>query len=131
MSGEKYLDVLPRRYKFSTCAEKGSITGGTKMPIRRYVEEGVFSSEALSVMGKAFEAAIWTLGPECDETKREAVAKFIIQLARNDDSLDVAILHRRAVTEFGSPIRAVLINDLGYGLPPPSGAESAGERGAE
>jgi hypothetical protein len=47
------------------------------MPIRRYVGEGVFSSEALSVMGKAFEAAIWTLGPECDEVKREAVARFI------------------------------------------------------
>jgi hypothetical protein len=101
-----------------------------KMPIRRYVGEGVFSSDALSVMGKALEAAIWTLGPECDETKREAVAKFIIQLARNDDSLDVAILHRRAVAEFGSPIRAVLINNLGYGLPP-SHAGSVGERGAE
>ena len=101
------------------------------MPIRRYVGEGVFSSEALSVMGKAFEAAIWTLGPECDEAKREAVAGFIIQLARNDGSLDVATLHRRAVAEFGSPIRAVLINDLGYGLPPPSGAGSVGERGAE
>ena len=100
------------------------------MPIRRYVREGVFSSDALSIMGKAFEAAIWTLGPECDGAKREAVAKFIIQLARNDDSLDVAILHRRAVAEFGSPIRAVLINDLGYGLPPPH-AGSVGERGAE
>ena len=81
------------------------------MPIRRYVEEGVFSSEALSVMGKAFQAAIWTLGPECDETKREAVAKFIIRLARNDDSLDLATLHRRAVAEFGIPIMAVLINN--------------------
>ena len=100
------------------------------MPIRRYVGEGVFSSEVLSVMGEAFEAAIWTLGPECDEAKREAVAGFIIQLARNDGSLDVATLHRRAVAEFGSPIRAVLINNLGYGLPP-SHAGSVGERGAE
>jgi hypothetical protein len=57
------------------------------MPIRRYVEEGVFSSEALTVMGKAFEAAMWSLGTECGETKREAVAKFIIRLARNDGSL--------------------------------------------
>ena len=47
------------------------------MPIRRYVENGVFTSDALSAMSKAFEAAIWTLGPESDETKREAVAKFI------------------------------------------------------
>ena len=99
------------------------------MPIRRYVEEGVFSSEALSVMGKAFQAAIWTLGPECDETKREAVAKFIIRLARID-SLDLATLHRRAVAEFGIPIMAVLINNPGHGLAP-SSAGSVGERGAE
>jgi hypothetical protein len=88
------------------------------MPIRRYVEEGVFSSEALLVMGKAFQAAIWTLGPECDETKREAVAKFIIRLARIDRSLDLATLHRRAVAEFGIPIMAVLINNPGHGLAP-------------
>jgi hypothetical protein len=100
------------------------------MPIRRYVEEGVFSSEALSVMGKAFQAAIWTLGPECDETKREAVAKFIIRLARIDRSLDLATLHRRAVAEFGIPIMAVLINNPGHG-PAPSSAGSLGERGAE
>jgi hypothetical protein len=101
-----------------------------KMPIRRYVGEGVFSSEDLTVMGKAFEAAIWTLGPQCDETKREAVAKFIIQLARRDDSLDAATLRRRAVAEFGNPLMAVLFNDSGRGLAP-SGAGSVGERGAE
>jgi hypothetical protein len=75
------------------------------MPIRRYVGEGVFSSEALSVMGKAFEAAIWTLGPECDETKREAVAKFYgrrmkaIRSALRDESakLDAARLVARLV----------------------------------
>ena len=86
------------------------------MPIRRYVEEGVFSSEALTVMGKAFEAAMWSLGTECGETKREAVAKFIIRLARNDGRLDGATLHRSAVAEFGSPITAVLINNPRHGL---------------
>jgi hypothetical protein len=91
------------------------------MPVRRYVEEGVFSSEVLSVMSKAFAAVMWSLGTECGETKREAVAKFIIQLARNDGSLDAATLHRRAVAEFGSPIIAVLINNPGHGLAP-SGA---------
>jgi hypothetical protein len=98
------------------------------MPIGRYVGEGVFSSDALSVMGKAFEAAIWTLGPECDETKREAVAGFIIQLARNDGSLDVATLHLRAIAEFGSPIMAVLINNPGRDLAPDG---AGGERGAD
>jgi hypothetical protein len=98
------------------------------MPIRRYVEEGVFSSEALTVIGKAFEAAIWTLGPECDEMKREAVARFIIQSARNDGSLDVTTLHRRTVAAFSDPIVAVLINE------PPAGGtlRGANERlGAE
>jgi hypothetical protein len=92
------------------------------MPIRRYLGEGVFSSEALSAMGKAFEAAIWTLGPKCDEARREAVARFIIQTAQNDGSLDVATLHRRAVAAFADPIRAVLINEGKHDLAPPLGA---------
>ena len=86
------------------------------MSIGRYVGEGVFSSEALSVMGQAFEGAIWTLGPESDEARREAVARFIIQSAQNDGSLDVATLHRRAVAEFGSPNMAVLMNERGHSL---------------
>jgi hypothetical protein len=82
------------------------------MPIRRYLEHGVvFSPEALSAMGKAFEAAIWTLGPECDEMKREAVAKVIIRLAREDGNLDATTLHRRTVAAFGSPTVAVLIDE--------------------
>jgi hypothetical protein len=92
------------------------------MPIRRYVGEGVFSSEVLSAMGKAFEAAIWTLGPESDEARREAVARFIIQSAQNDGSLDVATLHRRTVAAFADPIVAVLINERRHGLAPALGA---------
>jgi hypothetical protein len=103
--------------------------GATKMPIRRYVEEGVFSSEALSAMGKAFEAAIWTLGPECDEMKREAVARFIIQSARNDGSLDVANLHHRAVATFGDPIVDVLMSERGHDLTPALGAGVTDGRG--
>ena len=52
------------------------------MPIRRYVEVGVFTSDALSAMSKAFEAAVWTLGIGRDKIKREGVAKFIIGLAK-------------------------------------------------
>ena len=73
------------------------------MPIRRYVGHGVFSSDALSAMSKAFEATVWTLGPECDEMKREAVAKFIIRLVRNEGNHDVTTLHRKAVAAFGNP----------------------------
>ena len=73
------------------------------MPIRRYLGHGVvFSPEALSAMGKALEAAIWSLGPECDEMKREAVARFIIRLAREGGNLDATTLHRRTVAAFGS-----------------------------
>ena len=80
------------------------------MPMRRYVEDGVFKPEALSAMGTAFEATIWTLGPECDEMRREAVAKFIIQLAKEDGSgnLDATTLHRRTVAAFSSSFVAVL-----------------------
>ena len=60
------------------------------MPIRRYVEEGVFSADALSAMSKAFETAIWTLGIGTDETKREAVARFIVRSAQRDGHFDAA-----------------------------------------
>jgi hypothetical protein len=60
--------LLTQRYNFSPVLRKAAEREELKMPIRRY-GEGVFSSEALSLMGKAFEAAIWTLGLQCDETK--------------------------------------------------------------
>jgi hypothetical protein len=50
-------------------------------------------------------------GAPMRRNETHAVAKFIIQLARRDDSLDAATLRRRAVAEFGSPLMAVLIND--------------------
>jgi hypothetical protein len=71
------------------------------MPIRRYVEEGVFSSEALSAMGKALEATTDSLGIGNDETKRRAVAKFLIRLMQEDDSLDATALRDRAVAALG------------------------------
>jgi hypothetical protein len=120
--------VLTRLYNFRNMLRRWH-KGATKMPIRRYVEEGVFSSEALSAMGKAFEAAIWTLGPECDEMKREAVARFIIQSARNDGSLDVANLHHRAVATFGDPIVDVLMSERGHDLTPALGAGVTDGRG--
>ena len=74
------------------------------MQMRRYVEDGVFTPEALSAMGTALEAAIWTLGPECDDMKRESVAQFIVQLAKEDGgNLDATTFHRRAVAAFTSP----------------------------
>jgi hypothetical protein len=73
-----------------------------EMPIRRCVEKGaVFTPQALSAMSKALEAATETLGIDGDEAKRQAVAKFIIRLARGGDSLDPAALRDRAVAALG------------------------------
>ena len=71
------------------------------MPIRRYVEEGVFTPQALSAMSTALEAALGILGLDGDEAKRGAVARFIIRLAREDDDLDAAELRDKAVAALG------------------------------
>jgi hypothetical protein len=75
--------------------------GGTEMPIRRYVEEGVFTHQALSAMSTALEATMEILGIEGDEAKRQTVARFIIRLARDDDSLDATELRDKAVAALG------------------------------
>ena len=72
------------------------------MPIRRYVEKGVvFTPRALSAMSKALKATTEILGIEGDEAKRQAVARFIIRLAREDNSLDAAELRDKAVAALG------------------------------
>jgi hypothetical protein len=76
------------------------------MPIRRYVEHDVFSDETLSAMGKAFAAALRSLGIGDEEIKRAAVARVIIGLARADGDLDAASLHNRAVAAFSGPADA-------------------------
>ncbi len=58
------------------------------MPLWRYVKEGVaFTPEQLSAIGEAFKAVVADLGigPE-EETKREAVAHFIIDYVQADSS---------------------------------------------
>jgi hypothetical protein len=76
------------------------------MPIRRYVKHGsVFTPQALSAMGNALEAATETLGIGGDEIKRQAVAKFIIQITQEDGNLDATTLPDRAVAALGNPIR--------------------------
>ena len=75
-------------------------SGATKMPIRRYVEYGVFRPEVLSAMNKALEDATEILEIGSDEIKHRAVAQLIIGMARLDDSLDSATLRDRAVGEF-------------------------------
>jgi hypothetical protein len=71
------------------------------MPIRRYLGEGVFLgfsrfSNEQSVGGD--DRNPWGRGYEI---KRQAVARVIIRLAREDASLDSAALRDRAVSAFG------------------------------
>jgi hypothetical protein len=72
------------------------------MPIRRYLEQGVvFTPEALSSMGKALEETTEILGISSIEAKRRDVARFIIRLAQEDDTLDAAALRARTVAALG------------------------------
>ena len=71
------------------------------MPIRRYVEDGVFTPKTLSALGQALVATAEILDVGRDEAKRRAIAKFLIRLAQEDDSLDAAALRRRAVAALG------------------------------
>jgi hypothetical protein len=72
------------------------------MPIRRYLGEGaVFAPKTLSAMSRALQDTAEILGIGDDEIKRQAVARFIIRIAQEDDSLDAASLRRRAVAALG------------------------------
>ena len=52
------------------------------------------------------------LGIGDDEIKRSAVARVIIGLAREDEDLDAASLHNRAVAAFSGAVHAVQQRDL-------------------
>jgi hypothetical protein len=93
------------------------------MPIRRYVKNGaVFTPQALSAMGKALEATTETLGIGSDEAKRQVVARFIIRLAQEDESLDAAALRDRAVAALGG---------VAYCAPQPSNPRASAELAAK
>ena len=65
------------------------------MPIEAYLPTSgaSFGPEAVANMGKALEGAVDILGiGPSDETKREAVARFIIKLAEIDGGVDAATL---------------------------------------
>jgi hypothetical protein len=91
------------------------------MPIRRYVEKGdVFTPQALSAMSKALEATTEILGIEGNEAKRQAVARFIIRLAREDDSLDAAELRDKAVAALGGVAYLAIVQALQRSNPFPT-----------
>ena len=90
------------------------------MPIRRYVEKGVFTPEALSAMSKALVATTETLGIEGDEAKRQAVARFIIRLSREDNSLGAAEMRDKAVAALGGVAYLAIVQALQRSNPFPS-----------
>jgi hypothetical protein len=71
-----------------------------RMPIEAYLPTSgaSFGPEAATNMGKALEDTVDILGiGPSDETKREAVARFIIKLAEVDGGVDAASLRDKAV----------------------------------
>jgi hypothetical protein len=90
------------------------------MPIRRYVEKGVFTPQALSAMSKALEATTEILRIEGDEAKRQAVARFIIRLSREDNSLDAAEMRDKAVAALGGVAYLAIVQALQRSNPFPS-----------
>ena len=91
------------------------------MPIRRYVEKGVvFTPQALSAMNKALEVTTEILGIEGDEAKRQAVARFIIRLSREDNSLGAAEMRDKAVAALGGVAYLAIVQALQRSNPLPS-----------
>jgi hypothetical protein len=72
------------------------------MPIRRYIKSGAFMPEAISAMSEAFESMVSALeiDPE-DDTRREAVAKTVIELARANGEFDASTLSDTAIRVLG------------------------------
>ena len=72
------------------------------MPIKPYLKHGaVFTPEALAVMGKAIDRAATALGIDHNESKRETVAQFIIELALSRKDLDATALCDQAIAALG------------------------------
>jgi len=69
------------------------------VPFSQYIKAGAsFTPDVISAMGQAFEGAITDLaiGPK-DETRRQAVAHYIIDRARKNCDTDAARLREQAV----------------------------------
>ena len=73
-----------------------------EMPIKRYITSEVFTPEAVSAMGEAFQGTVAALEVgEGDATRREAVAQFIIHLALSYPMLDADALRDKAIKSLG------------------------------
>jgi hypothetical protein len=85
----------------------GEVWESNEMTINAYLptEGASFSPESATNMGKALDGALDILGIEPgDETKREAVARFIMKLAEIDGGVDEASLRDQAVMALGGSV---------------------------
>jgi hypothetical protein len=72
------------------------------MPNRRYVERGVvFTPQAPFSNGPSVASNHGNSWIGSNELRRQAVAKFLIRLAREDGSLDATTLRDKAVVALG------------------------------
>jgi hypothetical protein len=73
-----------------------------------------FSPESATNMGKALDGAVDILGiAPNDETKREAVARFIIKLAEVDGGVDESSLRDKAVMALGGSLHLASLSKDG------------------
>jgi hypothetical protein len=94
------------------------------MPIRAYLGRGVvFTPNALSAMSQALESATKILEIEGDERQREIVAKFLIRVAGEDDSLDATALLDQVLAALGGVAYSATIP----ASPQPSNPQAAAE----
>jgi hypothetical protein len=105
------------RVRLSFAGRAGGGTSGPPYPLARAWEQwddnqrlsptpgASFSPESATNMGKALDGAVDILGIDRgDETKREAVARFIIKLAEIDGGVDAASLRDQAVMALGGSV---------------------------
>ena len=71
-------------------------------------------------MNKALEVTTEILGIEGDEAKRQAVARFIIRLSREDNSLGAAEMRDKAVAALGGVAYLAIVQALQRSNPFPS-----------
>ena len=92
--------------------------GATGMPIEAYLPTSgaSFGPESVTNMEKALDGAVDILGiGPSDETKREAVARFIIKLAEIDGGVDEASLRDKVVMALGGSIHFASLSKDGQG----------------
>jgi hypothetical protein len=77
------------------------------MPFQRNIKGRPFQPEDVAALSEALAMATDTLGIALDQqTKRELVARLIVQAALDDRSLDADGLCRKAITAFRKSTQA-------------------------